>query len=111
MTASDSISWRDRYLTLIEQIVTDTLQGKIRSKNQVARRLSDNLSAGTGEIFERCLEERLSQVREQLNSQTDELKQAKANRQLRALQTIQEAWRQGQKEKQQTESIENAIAQ
>ncbi|MCU0536992.1 MAG: tetratricopeptide repeat protein [Hydrococcus sp. Prado102] len=111
MTASDSTSWRDRYLTLIEQIVTDTLQGKIRSKNQVSRRLSENLSAGTGEIFERCLEERLDRVQEQLNSQTDELKQAKANRQFRALQTIQEAWRQGQKEKQQTETIANAIAQ
>jgi tetratricopeptide (TPR) repeat protein len=110
MTASET-SWRDRYLTLIEQIVTDTLQGKIRSKNQVARRLSENLSAGTGEIFERCLEERLERIQEQLDGQTDELKQAKANRQLRALQTIQEAWRQGQKEKQQTETIANAIAQ
>ncbi|OKH19464.1 hypothetical protein NIES593_20925 [Hydrococcus rivularis NIES-593] len=110
MTASDS-SWRDRYLDLIEQIVTNTLQGKVRSKNQVYRTLTENISPGTGEIFERCLDERMSQVREGLDKQTDEMKQAKATRQLRALQTIQDAWQQWQKEKQQTQSLSKATTQ
>ncbi|MBF2022351.1 MAG: tetratricopeptide repeat protein [Hydrococcus sp. C42_A2020_068] len=110
MIALDS-SWRDRYLVLIEQIVTNTLQGKVRSKNQVYRTLTENISPGTGEIFERCLDERMSQVREGLDNQTDEMKQAKATRQLKALHTIQDAWQQWQKEKQQTELLSKATTQ
>ena len=111
MSASDSTSWRDRYLALIEQIVTITLQGKIRSKNQVYQMLVDHLSPGTGEIFERCLDERFSQVQEGLNSATGEMQQAKATRQLRAMQTIQDVWQQWQKEKQQTDAIAKAVEQ
>jgi tetratricopeptide (TPR) repeat protein len=108
MTASESTPLRDRYLTLIEQIIANTLQGKIRSKHQVYRTLGENINLGTGEIFERCLDERSAQAKEALESQTDELKKAKATRQMRAIQTIQDAWQQWQKEKQQTNTISQA---
>jgi tetratricopeptide (TPR) repeat protein/regulator of sigma D len=96
----DSTSLREQCLTLIDQIIQTTLKGQIRSKEQVYQLLVDNLSPGTGEIFERCLDERVSTIRHQLNTQTDELKQAKATRQLRALQTIQDVWERWQKENQ-----------
>ncbi|MCW6037638.1 tetratricopeptide repeat protein [Spirulina subsalsa FACHB-351] len=77
---------RDRYLDIIDQIVDLTLQGKIRSKHQVYRLLEQEIQPGTGEIFERCLQQKISATEAQLD------KKLKATRILRALQTIQGEW-------------------
>ncbi|NJN37714.1 MAG: hypothetical protein HC790_01710 [Acaryochloridaceae cyanobacterium CSU_3_4] len=82
---------RDRYLELIAQIVTDTLKGNIRSKEQIYHTLSEKIDAGTGELFERCLQTYAEDLQTQLTSDIDELQQAKATRKQRALTTIQGA--------------------
>ncbi len=82
----------DRYRALITQIVTMTLKGQIRSKEQVYQMLNEAVAIGTGEIFERCLDAEVSQTQQLADTETDELKQAKATRQLRALKTIQGEW-------------------
>jgi tetratricopeptide (TPR) repeat protein len=89
---SDSMPLRDRYFELIDEIVQATLQGKIRSKEQVYQKLSQEVSTGTGEIFERCLEERLNTTQQQVDNPISEIKQAKAMRSLRALKTISTEW-------------------
>ena len=71
-----------RYLELIDGIVDLTLQGKIRSTEQVYRMLLDGVEQGTGEIFERSLSQRLAETEAQLETKL------KAARMLRALQTI-----------------------
>ena len=91
---------RDRYLELIDHIITTTLKGQIRSKEQVYRMLKDGIEPGTGEIFERCLQARADDIQHQLDTESDELKQAKAERRHRALNTIQTEWKRWQKENQ-----------
>lgn len=85
---SDAISLRDRYLGLIEEIVQATLKGKIRSKEQVYQLLRQGISTGTGEIFERCLDEQINTTQQQIDHPVSEIKQAKATRTLRAIGTI-----------------------
>jgi tetratricopeptide (TPR) repeat protein len=70
----------------------------------------DGVSSGTGEIFERCLDDRLVEWQQQLDRQTDELKKAKAERSLRALKTIQGEWLRWQEKNQATDAL-NAIVQ
>ena len=105
MTSSDRSgdSYTERYLKLIDQIVDTTLQGKIRSKVQVYQRLVQGIEAGTGEIFERCLEQRMSATQAQLDTKI------KATRILRALQTIQGEWERWQQENEQDAAIAAAI--
>ncbi|MBD2090125.1 tetratricopeptide repeat protein [Microcoleus sp. FACHB-1515] len=97
-------SYRDRYLTLIDEIVQTTLKGQIRSKAQVYQLLLAQVETGTGEIFERALESRLSETQAQAQI-ADELKQAKAQRRLRALQTIQGEWQRWQTETQASQIV------
>jgi len=85
---TDSMSLRDRYLKLIDEIVQATLKGNIRSKEQVYQMLRQGVSTGTGEIFERCLEEQFKTTQQQIDNPVSEIKQAKATRTLRALGTI-----------------------
>ncbi len=99
----------ERYFELIDEIVQMTLKGKIRSKEQVYQMLRQGVSQGTGELFERCLGDRLQTTQEQVNSQTDELKQAKAGRSLRALQTIQSEWQRAQVQNRASEAITAAV--
>lgn len=98
---------RDRYSALIDQIVEATLKGKIRSKEQVYQQLVQEIESGTGEIFEQCLIERIEQNNTQLKA-ADELKQAKAERRMRALNTIQGEWERYQKQRQATGAIATA---
>lgn len=91
---------RDRYLALIERIVTATLKGEIRSKEQVYRLLQKEVESGTGELFERCLQEQLDGLQTRLQTETDEMKLAKVTRQHRALTTIQTEWERWQKQNQ-----------
>ncbi|MBF2035864.1 MAG: tetratricopeptide repeat protein [Leptolyngbyaceae cyanobacterium T60_A2020_046] len=100
---------RDRYLTFIDQIIADTLQGKIRSKEQVYRRLTQELEAGTGEIFERCLAERTDDLNTRLAKEPNELRQAKLTRQVRALGTLADAWARWQTEYQVKSASQRAV--
>lgn len=108
---SDSISWNDRYLSFIDSIVETTLKGQIRSKEQVYQMLLEQVERGRGEIFERCLADRLATTQQQVDQETDELKQAKATRRLRALKTIQGEWERWQKENLVREAIASSLQQ
>jgi LPXTG-motif cell wall-anchored protein len=88
---------RDRYLVFVEQVITDINNGKLLSKEHVYNVLSDRLEPGTGEIFERVLEEQANVLQANFSAQTDEVKQAKANHKIRALKNLKDAWEQWQK--------------
>ncbi|WP_373535945.1 tetratricopeptide repeat protein [Microcoleus sp.] len=107
----ESTSLRDRYLALIDKIVEITLKGQIRSKEQVYQMLVEDISTGTGEIFERCFGERLDATDNLLRNEKDEIKQAKANRSLRALKTIQGEWERWQKDNRVDREIASSIQQ
>jgi tetratricopeptide (TPR) repeat protein len=81
----------DRYNNFIQDLLNQTLKGEIRSKEQVYGYLCDQLQPGTGEVFERCLGEQISQV-EAATQSRDERQQSKALRQQRALKTLTEVW-------------------
>lgn len=106
---SDSTSLSDRYFALIDNIVQTTLQGKIRSKEQVYKMLLQGITPGTGEIFERCLEDRVTTAQAQAKNSADEMKQAKATRSLRAMQTIQGEWERAQKQNQASAALTTAV--
>jgi tetratricopeptide (TPR) repeat protein len=89
---SESLS--DRYFALIDQIVELTLQGKISSLERVYRMLVENIETGTGEILERCLNQRIEVTTAQLDTKL------KAARVLRALETIEKQWLRWQEENQ-----------
>jgi tetratricopeptide (TPR) repeat protein len=108
---SDTPSLRDRYLSLIDQIVQTTLKGNIRSKEQVYQLLVEGVSPGTGELFERCLQDRITEEEHRVKTETNELKQSKATRSLRAIQTIQKEWGRWQEQNRATEAIAAAIRQ
>jgi tetratricopeptide (TPR) repeat protein len=99
-----AMSLSDRYFTFIDQLITDTLKGNIRSQEQVYDRLAAQFQPGSGEIFERCLAERVDPLQHRRQVETDELKLAKVDRQLRALRTLQEVWKRYQ-QTQQTQSL------
>ncbi len=107
----ESTSLRDRYLALIDKIVEITLKGQIRSKEQVYQMLVQDIGTGTGEIFERCFGERLDATENLLRNEKDEIKQAKANRSLRALNTIQGEWERWQKDNRVDREIASSIQQ
>ncbi|MBE9162387.1 tetratricopeptide repeat protein [Tychonema sp. LEGE 06208] len=107
----ESTSLRDRYLALIDKIVEITLKGQIRSKEQVYQMLVQDIAAGTGEIFERCFGERLDATENLLRNEKDEIKQAKGNRSLRALKTIQGEWERWQKDNRVDREIASSIQQ
>ncbi|MFW9260136.1 hypothetical protein [Nostoc sp. CALU 546] len=104
---SDSLS--DCYHKLIEEIVNTVLNGQISSKEYIYCQLIENVSSGNGEIFERCLSDRLhstqSELHKVINSpslfqkEPPELKKARLNRTVKALESIQEEWERVQKEK------------
>ena len=84
----------DRYFALIDEIVELTLKGKISSFERVYRMLVENIEPGTGEILERCLNQRIETTTAQLDTKL------KAARVLRALQTIEKQWLRWQEENQ-----------
>ena len=102
MSESQSKPLSDRYLQLIDHIVDLTLEGKIRSTEQVYRMLVGGIDSGTGEILERCLSQRIEAAEAQLATKL------KAARILRALQTIEKQWLRWQQENQDTADISEA---
>ncbi len=105
----DSMPLRDRYLQLIDEIVQATLKGKIRSKEQVYQMLLQGVSVGTGEIFERCLAEQMSTTQQQVDNPVSEMKQAKAIRSQRALNTISSEWERTQQQNRVSQAIATAV--
>jgi tetratricopeptide (TPR) repeat protein len=93
--AGDNNSLRDTYFGLIDRIVSITLEGKIRSKSQVYRFLAEGITPGTGEIFEQCLTERMTETQTQIPAKM------KATRILKALETVKSEWENYQKANQQ----------
>ena len=108
---SESASFSDRALALIDQITEMTLKGQIRSNAQIYQLLVDGVIPGSGEIFERCLGDRLAATQRDVEVQTDELKLAKASRRLRALQTIEKEWQRWQAQYQVAEQLTRAVNQ
>jgi tetratricopeptide (TPR) repeat protein len=106
---SESLSLRDRYLALIDDIVQSTLKGKISSVEQVYQMLLKDLTPGTGEVFELALSDRLTTIQNQVDSEPDDLKKAKATRSLRAIKTIQSQWQRWQEHNKATEAIVLAV--
>ena len=100
----------DNYFELIDRLVTMTLKGQIRSKSQVFKQLQSDIEPGDGELFEQCLQARLTAVSTVLAETADEMKQAKATRQQRALVTIQSEFEHWQKENQGVAALSGAIA-
>lgn len=89
-------STRDRYIIFVDRIITNIENGKLLSKEHVYRILSESLESGTGEIFERALEEHANELKANFEAQTSEVKQAKANQKLRAMKILKDAWEQWQ---------------
>lgn len=118
-TIPNSLS--DSYHKLIEEIVTTTLKGQIRAKEYIYRQLIENVGAGNGEIFERCLSDRLNSTESELHKvrispdlfqrETPELKKARLNRTLKALQSIESEWERVQKEKRNRAAVTAAVQQ
>lgn len=106
---SESLSLRDKYLILIDEIVQATLKGKISSQGQVYQMLLKGVTVGTGEVFELVLSENLDSTQRQVDAETDELKKAKFFRSLRALKTIQTQWKRVEEQNTATESILSAV--
>ncbi len=61
-------NFNETYNALIDRIVNLTLEGKIRAKSQVYNLLAEGVKNGTGEIFERCLTEKIIVTRSQLET-------------------------------------------
>jgi tetratricopeptide (TPR) repeat protein len=89
---------RDHYFVVIDQIVDKILKGQLPSKAQVQQQLLAEIEPGTAEVLAACLQDRLSVTESLLTQATDELKQARASRTLRALKTIQGEWEHYQRE-------------
>ncbi|WP_026082799.1 tetratricopeptide repeat protein [Mastigocladopsis repens] len=106
---SDSLPLREKYLALIDEIVQNTLKGKISSQEHVYQMLLKGVTADTGEVFELALSDRLNSTQQQVDTEKDELKQAKATRSLRAIKTIQSQWQRAQQQNKATEAIVSAI--
>jgi hypothetical protein len=101
-----TLTTRDRYIIFVDRIILNIENGKLLSKEHVYRILSESLESGTGEIFERVLDEQTQVLEANLAAQTDEVKQAKANQKLRSLKILKDAWAQWQKNYQ----VQDAIA-
>ena len=105
----DSRPLRDQYIELIDEIVQATLKGKIRSKEQVYQMLLQGVSTGTGEIFDRCLDEQMNATQQQVDNPVSEMKQAKAIRSLRALKTLSGEWERVQEKKRTSQALTGAV--
>ena len=100
-----SQSLSDRYLTLIDGIVDKTLQGKIASTERVYIMLQRGIEKGTGEIWERCLSQKIEATKQELG------KKLKAQRVLRALETIETQYIRWQQANQKQNIIDSTTKQ
>lgn len=103
MSLNSGDSFVNQCFEVIEGLIQATLKGKISSKAQVYRQLEEGLPVGSGEIFERCLAERM-QTAEQDES-------SKGPRIVRALKVVQGEWAKLQKTRQAEEKVSEVTAQ
>lgn len=106
---SESLPLRDRYLALIDEIVSNILKGKISSVDQIYQMLLKGINIDTGEVFELALSDRTKDIQNQVENEKDEIKKGKANRNLRAIKTIQSQWQRWVEQNQATEVITSAV--
>ncbi len=99
-----------RYEKTIDDLITATLKGKISGTFQIYDRIVQEFETGSDEIFDQCVTDRQQAIAEFLDSE-DDLKQAKAIRQQRALKTIQSEWKRYQSEQQRKDTIASALSQ
>ena len=99
----------ERYEEFVSQLLEMTLKGKFASKGQIARKLSETIESGSGEVFERVLMGRSQRLEQQVAAETDELKQAKAIRGQRAIKMMVGAWEQVQQDFMASNVISTAI--
>lgn len=99
---------RDRYNAFLDTIIQMTLQGKVRSKEQLYNRLRDELEPGTSELFSETLNDRLTQLETQTTT-PDSLQSAKATRSLRALRTLQGEWQRYQQDNQAQDVLSSTL--
>ena len=104
------LALQTRYQSAIDDLITETLKGKIRGTFQIYDRIVQEFETGTDELFDQCLSDRREIIAQNLDSD-DDLKQAKAIRQQRALKTIQAEWQRYQIEQQRTGAIAAAISE
>jgi tetratricopeptide (TPR) repeat protein len=82
----------DSYSALIDAIVNATLKGEIQSESQVRDYLERDIEVGSEAEFAQVLGDRVTTTKAQADDNSDELKQAKAIRSLRALKLLQNEW-------------------
>jgi tetratricopeptide (TPR) repeat protein len=112
---------QDRYLELLDRITDTILKGKIRSQEQIYQMLVAGVQLGTGEIFERCLSDRLNAVQADLDSlknpdqlfqrESPEIKQARWQRSQRALREIEKQWERWQQQNRVQGAMATAVRQ
>ena len=90
------------YSDLIEEIIEAYNQNKIRSKEQIYQTLVQGINKGTGEIFERCLNEKIATIKTRLET---ERKKLKLTRILKFLETIEQQWQRWLQENQTQDKI------
>ena len=98
-----------RYQATIEDLLVQTLQGKIRSPFQIYDRLVQEFETGSEELFDQCLSECDASIKINAASE-DEMKQAKAIRRGRALKTIQSEWKRYQGDQSRKSAIATALS-
>ncbi len=99
-----------RYEKTIDELITATLKGKISGTFQIYDRIVQEFETGSDEIFDRSIDDRSQIIAMNLESD-DDLKQAKAIRQQRALKTIQSEWKRYQGAQQRKDTIASALSQ
>jgi len=105
---------RDRYLQLIDTLLTQYLQGKFSSLPLLEQTLAAELQhlkseiSFTEEHFENSLTEQEQALQAQM-SHSDEMTRAKSERSLRGLKTIQKAWERLAHETQAHTAISTAV--
>jgi tetratricopeptide (TPR) repeat protein len=118
---ADLPTLQDRYLEVIDRITDTILKGKIRSQEQIYQMLVADVQLGTGEIFERCLSDRLNAVQADLDNlknpgqlfqrESPEIKQARFQRTQRALREIEKQWERWQQQNRVQGAIATAVRQ
>jgi tetratricopeptide (TPR) repeat protein len=104
-------SLRDRYTATIEDLLSRILGGKqIIGKQYIRRILLEQLVPGSSEVLEGCIQDRMTDVEQQLVVEVSEFKRAKLGHRQLALQTISEVLVDWQKERH-TSSIVASLAQ
>jgi tetratricopeptide (TPR) repeat protein len=101
---------RDRYTTIIEELLASILGGKqIISKGYIQRVLSEQVLPGSSEVIEGCLQEQLTATQTQLTTETSEVKQAKLGHKVRAIEMIGTVLTEWQQERQASETVNRLI--